>query len=70
MTAGSHDPVSLSRTLGALQRDYPAWCFSVRYRGDGPHVEAVRPQASAGLVCVITADTTELRRELDYADAA
>jgi hypothetical protein len=59
------DPVS--RTLCALQRDYPAWCFSVCYRGDVPHVEAVRPQASTGLVCVITADTAELRCELDHA---
>jgi hypothetical protein len=66
MTAASHDLVSLSRTLGALHRDFPAWCFSVRYRGDVAHVEAVRA-ANAGVVCVITADTAELRRELSRA---
>jgi hypothetical protein len=71
MTAASPDPVSVSvsvsHTLFDLQRDYPAWCFSVRYRGDVPHVEAVRPQAPAGLVCVITDDPAELRSELDSA---
>jgi hypothetical protein len=67
MTA-SHDAVSLSRMLIDLHRDFPAWCFSVQYRGGEPHVEAVRA-ASAGLVCVITDDTAELRRELNRAAA-
>jgi hypothetical protein len=69
MTA-DHDQVSLSRTLGRLERDYPGWCFAIRHRYDGPHLEAYRPQAGSGLYALITADPAELRRELDHATRA
>ena len=67
VTSVSNDPFSVSRMLRDLQDDYPTWFFSVRYRGEVVHVEAVRSSDSTGTVCVVTDDTTELRSELDNA---
>ncbi len=61
------DQMSLSLMLSGLRADYPGWIFAIQHRFDGAHLEAYRPQASAGLYALITADPAELRRELDNA---
>ena len=62
------DPMRpLSALLGRLQADYPGWYFAVMRCFDGPRLEGYNPQASSGLYAVITADSAELRRELEKA---
>jgi hypothetical protein len=57
----------LHAVVSELEADYPQWRFAVRPGYGGPRVEAHRPHSTSGLYALITADTAELRRELDDA---
>jgi hypothetical protein len=55
----------LHAVVSELEADYPQWRFAVRPGYGGQRVEAHRPHSTSGLYALITADTAELRRELD-----
>jgi hypothetical protein len=55
----------LHAVVSELEADYPQWRFAVSHAG--LRWPARYPQCTSGLYALITADTAELRRELDNA---